>query len=176
MKTKNRKPTEKGKHYSQAQKLEAVKLWLLTGNLVHTAAALNMPEVTIKSWRYSDWWDELVKEVKSQNSMELSAKLRKIVEKSHEQLVDRLDNGDWVFDQKNGKLIRKPIAARDLSNISNMAIEKHLKIESKPAEDENQQKIMDRLAQLAESFAKMSQKKVEVTDVIFVEEKNALPN
>ena len=52
--------------YTQNQKLEAVKLWILSGNLTATAVALKIPYDTLKQWRYSDWWGNLATEIKAE--------------------------------------------------------------------------------------------------------------
>jgi hypothetical protein len=173
---KNRALTAKGCRYSDSQKLEAVKLWLITGNMAHTAAGLNIPLITIRSWRGSNWWDGLVADVRSENQITLSNKLRKIVEKSHEALLDRIVDGDYVFGP-DGDIIRKPIQAKDLNLIAKDSLDRHLKLEKKPHEEEVTQKISDRLASLADAFTKLAGKRtqvVNVTDVIYMEDKNAL--
>jgi uncharacterized protein YjcR len=165
-----------GTRYSDSQKLEAVKLWLITGNLTHTAVALNIPLITVKSWRGSDWWDKLVADVRSENQITLSNKLRKIVEKSHEQLLDRIVDGDFVFGP-DGDMVRKPVPAKDLNLIAKDSLDRHLKLERKPQEEEATQKISDRLASLADAFTKLAGKRtqtVNVTDIIYMEDKHAL--
>ena len=166
---KARSIAKKGYAYSDSQKLEAVKLWLVTGNLVTTAAALNIPTVTVKSWRYSDWWDELVKDIKAENSIVLSNRLKHIVDKSHDLLMDRLEKGDYIYDQKKGELIRKPLVARDINIIAKDSLDRHLLLEKKPMQEEVNIKIQERLAQLGEAFEKLAKNKrpIEVIDVIY---------
>lgn len=170
-------PSPKRRHgprtrYPDSVKLEVVKLWLITGNLVQTAAAMNVDVNTVKKWRACRWWDELVADIRSENQIGLSNKLRKIVEKSHSLILDRLDNGDYIYDQKKGQLIRKPLVARDINIIAKDSLDRHLLLERKPLEQEQQQQISDRLAQLGEAFAKLANQKktINVTDVIYVEE------
>lgn len=153
--------------YSDSQKLEAVKLWLLTGNLVHTAAALNLSFTTVRNWRYSDWWEDLVTELKSQEQIELSNKLKRISQKSLDELEDRLANGDWVLDRKTGKLVRKPASLRDTTQTFNSLHDRTQRLETKP-KDENKQ-VLDRLSALAAQFEQIANKRqpIKVTDVIY---------
>lgn len=172
---KSRLPSKKG-WYSDSQKMEAVKCWLITGNLTQTAATLNIPLVTLKSWRYSEWWAELVADIRSEDSMKLSARLKKIAAKSLDLTEDRLENGDWVLNQKTGALIRKPVGVRDLNLVSTSAINHIDKLEGHTEERADTKKVTDQLVLLAQKFEEFAKAKrpVQVTDVIFVENDNAV--
>lgn len=156
----------KGRWYSDSQKLEAVKCWLITGNLVQTAAALSIPLVTIKSWRYSQWWDELVQEIKIENNIKLTTRLKDIASKALEVTVDRLENGEWIFDQKTGNMHRKPVSLRDAHRTAVDLMDRADVLEKKPVEVMAQEKTQDLLAKLAAKFEELSRPKVVVTDVI----------
>lgn len=151
--------------YTENQKLEAVKLWLVVGNLHQTAAALKIPYDTVKTWRYSDWWEKLAVEIKSEGRMELSARLKKIAEKALEATLDRIENGDWQM-SPTGELVRRPVAAAVVSKIATDAIQKVEELERVP-ETTSLQSVNDRLKSLAQNFESFSKKvrKVEVIDV-----------
>ena len=156
--------------YSDDEKLEAVKMWLMLGSMPLTAAALNIPFDTIKTWRYSKWWGEVVQELKTESSIQLSNKLQKIVDKSLEVIQDRLEHGDYFYDQKTGELVRRPVAMRDALNAANGFLERKMQIEKKP-DEKVQQQVQDRLASLADAFSQMARKtrKIEVMDAIQIE-------
>lgn len=151
--------------YTENQKIEAVKLWLVVGNLTHTAAALKIPYETLKTWRYSDWWEKLAVEIKAEGRIELSAKLKKIAEKALEATLDRIENGDWQM-SPTGELVRRPVAAAVVSKIATDAISKAEELERVP-ETTSLQSVNDRLKSLAQNFESFSKKvrKVEVIDV-----------
>lgn len=153
--------------YSDEEKMEAVKMWLMTGNMPVTAAALNLPLPTLKVWRYSKWWEEIVQELKTENNIQLSNRLKKIVDKSLEVVQDRLENGDFFYDQKLGELVRRPVAMRDALNAASGLLERQTNLEKKPENEKAQQQVQDRLASLADAFAQMAKKtrKIEVFDV-----------
>lgn len=167
LRKRRRKLTERARWWSDAQKLEAVKLWLVTGNLTQTAAALNIPWNTIKEWRYSKWWGDLAAEIKAEGRVVLSNKLKTIAAKALEITADRLENGDVVMNQKTGELVRRPVPMREAYNVAVGLMDRQLKLEDKPAEDENQATVNDKLAQLADAFSKFANKakKIEVIDV-----------
>ena len=152
--------------YTQNQKIEACKLWLVTGNLTQSAAALKIPYETVKQWRYSDWWEKLAVEIKAEGRMEMSAKLKKVAEKALDQTMDRLENGDWQM-SPTGELVRRPVAAAVVSKIAVDALQKHEEMERAPQET-SLQSVNDRLKSLADNFEKFS-KKVRKIDVIDVE-------
>ena len=80
--------------WSDKQKLEAVNTYLVLGNLAQTARLLNIPEVTLKVWKASAWWKEVVEDIKMQDRIELSNKMKKIVAAAHQVVENRLTQGD----------------------------------------------------------------------------------
>lgn len=173
---RKRDPKAKFKKWGDSQKLEAVKCWLLTGNLAATAAALDIPLVTLKTWRYSKWWEDTVRDLRTESNMALSARLKRIAAKSLDLVEDRLENGDYVLNNKTGKLMKKPVGIRDLGVITNTTLSNIDKIEGQPQREADTKKAIDQLHLLAQKFEEFSKKKtpVQVTDVIFVENNNAV--
>lgn len=157
------------KWYSDIEKIELVKLWLITGNLASSAAALNIGLPTAKLWRYSKWWEEIVQEIRSEKTIQLSNKLKNIAEKALDVALDRLENGDFIYDQKSGELRRKPVVLRDAVQTATGLLDRHVDLDSKPQQEHAQQQVQDRLLALADAFTKMAQKTHKI-DVIDVEE------
>jgi len=164
-------------------KVDTVKTYLaLGGNLTLTAAATGISRNTLKVWKTSNWWDKLIKEFRKEERLDLSVKTKKILEKSMEQLADRLEGGDYLYDPKARQLVRKPVGAKDLHRIAVDMIDRKEKIDKaidgyNPDDEKNNE---DKLSKLAEQFAQLAitavknkdkPKMIEVTDVIFVEEK-----
>lgn len=169
------------RRYSDSQKIEAVTTFLMTGSVTMTATLLKININTIKLWRKSEWWKEVENDLRTQEDLQLSKRLQTIVTKSLDIVEDRLECGDFVYDQKSGKMRRKPVAMRDaakvmmdLQNKREVLIDRHLQEQSVSTD-----KIENTLAKLAEEFAKIAnqvnetKKPVEVTDVIFADENYA---
>lgn len=157
--------------YPDAVKLEALKLWLISGNLKTVGASLGIPYPTLQVWRYSDWWSQLAEEIRTEGQMQLSNKLKTIAERAMDETLDRLEKGDWVLNQKTGKMERKPVAMRDAHRVAESFTDRHIRLDAKPQEAINNQKIQDRLQNLAiafEQFAKKT-KKIEVVDAVQIE-------
>lgn len=153
------------KSYPENTKIDAVKLWLVTGNLTTTAAALKIPYDTVKTWRYSKWWEDLSVEIKSEGRLELSAKLKKIAEKALGETLDRLENGDFRM-SPTGAIERVPVPAATVAKIATDFIDRAETLDRAPQE-QNSQSVNDRLKALAEAFTKFSGKvrRIEVEDI-----------
>ena len=155
-KTRRRALEAKGKHWSDSQKLEAVQTYLMLGSVRMTAAALKIPEITLKVWRASTWWKDLESELKIQDELQLSTRLKKIAEKSFAAVEDRLEHGNFVFDQKTGKIRRIPVNLKDAHKVALDSIQQKELIGKKHVDVANDGQILDKLEQLANKFAEMA--------------------
>lgn len=151
--------------YTQTQKIDALKLWLITGNLAATAAALKIPYETLKTWKTTQWWNDTAVEIKSEGRLELSAKLRKVAEKAVGETLDRLENGD-VRISPTGELQRVKVSAAVAAKIATDFIDKAESLERGP--ETSLTSVQDRLKSLAENFEKFSRKvrRIEVEDAL----------
>lgn len=165
-----RKANEKFARYSDAQKLEAAKLWLLVGNNTVTAATLGINLETLMYWKTQRWWKELIEDLRHESSIKLSNRLKSIAEKSFALVEDRIDNGDFIYDQKSGKMVRKPMLGKDAARIASDFVDKAIRLEEKPREEEAA--VVGRLEDLAKRFEELAAKKqpIQVTDVITIEQ------
>ena len=165
-----------GRHWSDSQKIEAVTLWLSLGNLNLVGATLKIPEDTIRKWRATQWWKELAEEIQLQDRIQLSATAKNIVDKSLSVLADRLENGDWIYDQKSGQMRRKPVAMKDALAVADKMLDHKERLDKTQVGNESNETVENRLAGLMEKFAKLAAPQpAVVTDVIYVEKNNA-PN
>lgn len=162
------------KHYSDSQKLEVVQAYLaLGGNASAVSKTLGINVYTIYAWMRTDWWKELIDQIKKQENLTLSTTLKRIIDNSLTVIEERLEKGDYIYNQKTGVLSRKPVSMKDAAKLTTDLIDKRIKIESKESFTVAQENIAEKLATLAASFAELANKpkpKIEVTDVIFAEE------
>lgn len=164
----------KGCHWSDSQKLEAIQTYLLLGNVTLTAATLKIPLITLKVWRATAWWKELESELKLQDNLQLSAKLKNLVEKSLDIVGDRLTSGDFLYNNLTGQLTRKPVNLKDAHKVAIDLIDKKRLIDNSTVHETAQELAEEKLAKLAQKFAEMASKKLEeikkpiidVTDVV----------
>lgn len=171
---------DRRKRWSDSQKTEAVQTYMILGSVKLVAGALQIPFDTLKVWKTSEWWKQLEGELRVQEDLQLSARLTKIVNRSYDVIEDRMEHGDFVYDQKSGTMRRKPVNMRDAHKVAidlmdkkDMLITRHIAGDSVTTD-----KIEKTLADLAANFAKIAQSinnkgPVEVTDVIFGDDKHA---
>ena len=164
---------QEGKWWSDSQKIEAVTLWLTLGNLVMVSATTRIPEDTLRKWRATQWWKELAEEIKLQDKMQLSASAKNLVDKSLAVIADRLEQGDWIYDQKTGQMRRKPVSMKDALAVADRMIEQKEKLEKTSVIQDSVESVEAKLTRLMEKFAQVAAPVV--TDVIYVEKDNA-PN
>lgn len=166
VKNRKTKPHELG-HWSEKKKHEAVITYLALGNLSETSKIINVPLPTLSKWKNAQWWKEFVDDIQSGENQRSDNKMSKVIDRALDILVDRLDQGDYQYDQKTGKLVKVPLKARDLERISSGLFDKRQLLRKQPtnikADSLNQ---ADRLLQLAEQFAKFAGQKVPEEKVI----------
>ncbi len=165
---------------SDDTKVDVVKTYLaLGGNLTLTANVTEISRDTLKVWKASNWWKTIVEELQKQEKLELSAKTKRILEKTMEVLADRVINGDFIYDQKMGRLVRKPICAATAHKISVDLIDRTQLLDKATEEkDDETSTDLTRLADLAKRFELLANKQeqqitqkpvVQVTDVVYIE-------
>ena len=176
---KNLKKThDRNKHWPIEKKIEAVSQWLVLGNLRMVAASIGVSYELIRQWKIQPWWNELVDEIRTTEQLELDTKLSKIAHRSLDVVVDRLENGDFIYDQKTGEIKRKPVNMKDAAKVSTDVLTKRelLRGNATSRAETTQVSIQEQLALLAQEFAKMQIAKkdkpielVEVEDAIYTE-------
>lgn len=98
-------------------------------------------------------------QLKAEESIELNAKLKKIAAKALDVTVDRLENGNFQLDQKTGEVRRIPVNMKDAAKVATDLMTQQQKLEDKPVQQQIENTVNDRLAKLAEEFAKFAQAK-----------------
>lgn len=145
-------------HWKEAKKVEVVTTYLSTGNLAETGRLSGVPIKTLEQWKTSDWWKEMEKQIRSDEDQQLDAKLTKIIDKTLEKLVDSIENGEHVYDQRTGQIKRMPAKMRDLNNAFNTILDKRQLIRKQPTKIVEQTTTASQLQNLADQFAKFVQK------------------
>jgi transposase-like protein len=170
--TKHRKPKPRSiaaktnRSWSDKQKIEAVQHYLLVGNLALTSRVLGIPEVTLRLWKTTEWWKNVVEDLRLQENMEMSARLKRLVEASLVAVEDRLVAGDWMYDQKTGQMVRKPVNIRDAHKVAVDLMDKRTMLEKAAAPIQEQLPEDNKLEKLAEKFASFVLKQTEQPPVI----------
>ena len=148
--------------WSDKQKLEAVSSYLALGNLALVSRLLGIPEITLRVWKASVWWKDLVDELKLQERIELSARMKKLVEASQTIVAQRLEQGDPFVNQKTGAVEFKPVSMKDAHKVAVDLIDRRKEIEKTTQDVEITDERDDaKLEKLAERFAEMATKSIQ---------------
>lgn len=160
------------KRWSDSQKIEAVTTYLALGNLVLTSNVLKIPEMTLRGWKQQQWWKDIAEELAVQDDIQLSSRLKRIIETTISATEDRIKNGDWIYNNKEGVLMRKPVNLRDVHKITMDFIDKREHLDNKMPTSVAMEQIDDRLKKLAQKFEEIAtgRRPIEVTDVIIGED------
>lgn len=167
MKTKRRtkpRPIGAGTNlsWSDKQKLQAVQSWLALGNLALVARIHGIPEDTLRDWRVTTWWKETVEDLKLSEKVELSARMKKLIEASQTLVAQRLETGDPIMNQKTGEIVYKPVSMKDAHRVAVDLIDRRANVEKLTQDNEmTDERADDKLAKLAERFAEMATKSIE---------------
>lgn len=170
----NKKPTDgKAARWSDKQKFEAVVSYLMMGNWVIVSDHTGVPVDTLRHWKQQEWWKEMEAQIRSQKNIEVSGKLRRLVDKAFKEVEDRVENGDWHYNYRTGKVERRPVSAKTAGEILVKALDKQVLIDKLIVEQSKEAKeeaVMDRLksieARLLEARAIKREPKVIDAEVI----------
>jgi hypothetical protein len=138
--------------------MKALTTFLATGSQAHTAAITGIPEPTIVSWRRQEWWNERIKEIKESENIQLDVKLTKVMDKALDAVVDRIENGEYMYDPRTGDIRRVPAKLRDVQKVAGDMIDKKTLLAKiqKGKEESKQHITADHLVLLAKEFAKFA--------------------
>ncbi len=176
VKTKKTKAHEPG-HWSETKRIQTVTTYLSTGNLTETSAIMGIPYKTLQQWKASDWWKDMEKTIRSEEELQLDAKLSKIIDKTLEKLVDSIENGEHIYDQRTGKIKRMPAKMRDLNNAFNTILDKRQLIRRQPTKIVEQTNTAAQLQNLATQFASFVKKTTqELPTQEFIEGETVIQN
>lgn len=172
-------PHAKNATWPVEKKIEAVTTHLALGNLRQVAAVTGVSYGMIKQWRSMPWWKELEAEIIASRRITQANKLSKIVDKSLDVIDDRLANGDFIYNNKTGEAVRKPVGLRDATGAANALMQRQAILEKLTRDEsvaETAVSIHDQLKSLAEQFALMNNRsKAGAEDVTFKETHDPLP-
>jgi hypothetical protein len=167
-----------GYKFPVEKRIEVVTKWLALGNMRLVAELTGVSYQLCREWKTSEWWQELVDEVKASRSLQLDNKLSKIVDKSLETIADRLENGDVVFNQKTGQVVRKEVSLKDATKVATDLLTRQAALQKQENEQmiqKDQGTIQDQLKLLAAEFAKFNGRNTgPVQDIPFVETTDAI--
>lgn len=140
---------------------KAAAIYATIGDVKETARLCEVPESTIKNWRKQLWFYDIIQEIREENNEAIDVTFNAIINKSLTQILDRVENGDVVFDRK-GALVRRPLTAKDLSLVAAINIDKRQLLRGEPTSrsesvSTESDTAVTRIEKLAETFEHLAQ-------------------
>jgi hypothetical protein len=148
-----------GYFHTWEKKIEVVTKYMALGNMRLVSELTKIPYYTLIGWKKEDWWGDLIDEIKKTRYAEQNTKLSKIVDKSLAAIEDRIDNGDFILNNKTGEVVRKPISIRDANTVARDLLNHQIKVdEVSNRMEERKENFQDTLKVLANEFAKWTRR------------------
>ena len=111
--------------WSQEARIAAVSQYLVLGNMALVSSTTGIPHQLLRAWKQQPWWADTEAQIRSTENLQIDSKLTKIVDKSLDAVMDRLENGEFVYNQKTGQVIRKQVNMKDAAKVAVDTITKH---------------------------------------------------
>lgn len=140
--------------FDDSEKLNAAALYTVCGNLKEVERMTGISYNTLKDWKETEWWATVILKIREEADDVLDAKATKIVDKALEKIMDRIENGDMVWNAKAGKAVPVPVKARDLATVTNTILDKRQLLRGKPTSISAKTSEDTRLKALASEFEK----------------------
>jgi len=138
------------------KRIEVITKQLALGNMRLVADLTGVSYGLIRIWKTQPWWKEMELEIRNSRKARVDDKLNKIIDKALDTIEDRLDKGDFVYDQKKGEISRKPVSLKEARGAANDLMQRQIAVEKLAQEEKhltNTSTIKDQLADLALQFA-----------------------
>lgn len=151
--------TDRG-NWSEKKRLEALSIFIATGSITMAATQANIPFETVKAWSKKDWWKEKIRDIQNEDYDKMDAKLTKALDKALDSVMDRIENGEYIYDPKTGKTKLMPAKLRDLNTAFNSLMDKRQLIRKQPTKIIEQSSTAQALQNLADHFAQFTTGKI----------------
>lgn len=139
--------------YSHHDKIYACIVHTVTGSLSKTQYLTHIPSGTISAWKETPWWATVREQVQKIRNEFLDAQLTQIAEEATRQMLDRIQNGDEVYNHLTGEKIRIPVKFSDLSNSGlKTALEKREELRGGVVAGKEKSSVVEHLKRLADAF------------------------
>lgn len=136
------------------KKIAAIVAYLLTGSSIQAEKLTGVQSANIRMWKSQrDWWPEVVSQIKADLQDDLQHRITGLMEKTLDQMDDRITFGDFQYDRKTGEYIRRPMPGKDLAATFGIIHDKRALMRGEPTK-RTESSSEDRIKRLEETFRK----------------------
>lgn len=104
------------KKYPDSLRYKAPIYWFYYRSWGKVARKLGVKVTTVRSWARTQWWDDTIQEIRDKYQRKLDNQYTHLLDKTAEELFDRLKNGEEKVTAK-GDVVKVKVSARDLSTL-----------------------------------------------------------
>jgi len=115
-------PVTRGE-YSADDRDHAVNLYLQTGSIYQVQKLTGIPKTTLQQWRHSEWWGEVVRQIRDDSNAVQEAQMSKTLDTTLSKLNERLEQGDPVWSKDHG-IEYVPLKSRDLAYVAQVLFDR----------------------------------------------------
>ncbi len=153
------------------KRMDAVARYMLLGNMRVVSEQVGVTYNTLVEWKRSSWWPEMVETIRRQKKGKTNQSITKIIEQSLDVIEDRLENGDFIMNNKTGEIVRKPVGVREATTIAHQLLQRQTAIEELENKmSRSEDTVQETLSLLAKEFQKWNKtKKNNAEEIPFVE-------
>lgn len=142
--------------YSMEDRIYAAIVFTLTGSGSKTHHITNIPIASITNWRKKDWFHKIADQVRKIRNDFMEAQLTQIAEEATKQMLDRLENGDEIYDARTSEKVRIKVKASDATTALKTALERREELRGRDVGGKERSSIVDHLKRLADAFEGIS--------------------
>jgi hypothetical protein len=142
--------------FPQQTKIDACTLYCVYGDIDEVSKLTKVPAKFLREWKEEPWWNEIQKKVYVEQNEKLGSRISSVLDKSLTHIEERLENGDYLWDVRKSKFVRKPVDTKILSNLFNNLVNRRQLIRGEPTSITTKLAVDDRLRLLAEQFEKFA--------------------
>ncbi len=157
------KLVRQGSKYTDEDRRRAVVEYCTIGNMTKVASSMNIPRTTLSTWLKTEWWDELVVEVRQEINERILSQNLQIATRAGERVLDSLENGDekLVWDKDKGQHVIKRVkpSGKDSMVMSGISQDKArlqlnlpTSISSNVGSDKQMEELMEQFREISRSY------------------------
>lgn len=143
--------------YTPEEKIRACIIHTCTGSISRTASITGISVSGLTKWRNTaEWWPIIREQVQKIRNDILESKLTEVIENATDEILDRIENGDEVYNHATGEKVRVKVPLSALSQGAlKTAFEKREDIRGTTVGGSTKKDVVEHLKRLADAFEEM---------------------
>lgn len=145
--------------YTWEQKAQACMSYCVTGNGAKAGRLCGIDQKVISRWKIeAPWWPEAVAVCRKQLQDKFDSKITGILDGLLTNIADKVENGEQIFNHKDGEMVARDIPAKDQAMIFGILHDKRALMRGDATSirqggtDEMLRKLEDRMAEFARAL------------------------